>query len=124
MRENLALSEQLFGVVALSARGLESDAGDAEGHVPARAVETVAVESQLGTVGPHHDTETLASALVYSLSAGLALQIFASLKPFMGTVSRAPTARRCTRPFQCTHSVPEDAGRLRTVANRVVRQVA
>jgi len=27
MRENLALSEQLFGVVALSARGLESDAG-------------------------------------------------------------------------------------------------
>ena len=33
--------------------------------------------------------------------------------PFTGTVSRAPTARRCT------HSVPEDAGGLRTVANRV-----
>src|SRR5216683_1229667 len=62
-------------------------------------------------------------ALITGASGGLGLE-FADLKPLMGTVSRAPTARRCTRRFQCTHSVPEDAGRLRTVANRVVRQGA
>src|SRR5450631_954666 len=40
----------------------------------------------------------------------------------MGRLPRNRAASQCTRLFQCTHSVPEDAGCPRTVANRTGRQ--
>src|SRR5690242_18442632 len=47
--------------MALVARGLESDARKgAERHILALAAETVAVEPQLGPIGPDYDAEALA----------------------------------------------------------------
>jgi hypothetical protein len=57
----LALIKQLFRIVALFTRSLESDAGKgAQRHIFALAAETVAVEPQLRPIWPHHDAEALA----------------------------------------------------------------
>src|SRR5262249_60676077 len=54
---------------------------------------------------------------VYALCAGLALRILVSLRSFMGEWSLG-WACRCTRPCQCTRSVPGEAGWAWTGAHR------
>src|SRR5664279_3655383 len=62
------------------------------------------------------------SAIAYSLAQGVALRIFVSLSSSMGGLPRNRGQPVYPAPFQCTHSVPEDAGCPRTVANRTGRQ--
>jgi len=119
----LPLIEQLFGIVALFACSLESDAGEgAEGHVLALAAETVAVEPQLGPVGPHHDAEALAVGHRVFLVRRRRVADFRVAQFVHGKAPLPSGGPPVYPPLQCTHSVPERAGCPRTAANRTGHQ--
>ena len=84
--------------------------------------ETVAVEPELSPTGPNDNAEAAPVGKRVFLVCRRRIANFRIAQFVHRQAPRDRATGQCTRPFQCTHNVPKNAGCSRTVANRTGRQ--